>query len=156
MLLQVHLEPINELLRSRSTHVTWLAATPSPFPVFPTERSSQREVARSSRRRSTPRPPPTRTAMGFWVTTLIFLLAGVAASLFTLLCCNRGPSTNLYAPLMPPPSPSIRFLRSLTRRGALVGLVLCMRLLDLIPHARFGGFDRRSIDCGDVGLGMTI
>ncbi|AQL02408.1 hypothetical protein ZEAMMB73_Zm00001d045497 [Zea mays] len=61
--------------------------------------------------------------MGFWVTTLIFLLAGVAASLFTLLCCNRGPSTNLYAPLMPPPSPSIRFLRSLTRRGALVGLI---------------------------------
>ncbi|CAL5036456.1 unnamed protein product [Urochloa decumbens] len=34
--------------------------------------------------------------MGFWVTTLIFLLAGVAASLFTLLCCNRGPSTNLF------------------------------------------------------------
>uniref|UniRef100_A0A0D9WAP3 DUF4220 domain-containing protein n=1 Tax=Leersia perrieri TaxID=77586 RepID=A0A0D9WAP3_9ORYZ len=33
--------------------------------------------------------------MGFWVTTLIFLLAGVAASLFSLLCCNRGPSTNL-------------------------------------------------------------
>ncbi|CAD6337891.1 unnamed protein product [Miscanthus lutarioriparius] len=39
--------------------------------------------------------------MGFWVTTLIFLLAGVAASLFTLLCCNRGPSTNLYVPLPP-------------------------------------------------------
>jgi V-type H+-transporting ATPase subunit e len=33
--------------------------------------------------------------MGFWVTTLIFLLAGVVASLLTLLCCNRGPSTNL-------------------------------------------------------------
>uniref|UniRef100_J3M2A3 Uncharacterized protein n=1 Tax=Oryza brachyantha TaxID=4533 RepID=J3M2A3_ORYBR len=33
--------------------------------------------------------------MGFWVTTLIFLLAGVVASLFSLLCCNRGPSTNL-------------------------------------------------------------
>jgi hypothetical protein len=25
-----------------------------------------------------------------------------------------------------------------------------------IPHARFGEFDRRSIDCGDVGLGITI
>ncbi|XP_062227922.1 V-type proton ATPase subunit e1-like [Phragmites australis] len=34
--------------------------------------------------------------MGFWVTTLIFLLAGVAASLSALLCCNRGPSTNLF------------------------------------------------------------
>uniref|UniRef100_A0A0E0KW98 Uncharacterized protein n=1 Tax=Oryza punctata TaxID=4537 RepID=A0A0E0KW98_ORYPU len=33
--------------------------------------------------------------MGFLVTTLIFLLAGVVASLFSLLCCNRGPSTNL-------------------------------------------------------------
>uniref|UniRef100_A0A0E0DJH8 Uncharacterized protein n=1 Tax=Oryza meridionalis TaxID=40149 RepID=A0A0E0DJH8_9ORYZ len=33
--------------------------------------------------------------MGFWVTTLIFLLAGFVASLFSLLCCNRGPSTNL-------------------------------------------------------------
>uniref|UniRef100_A0A0D9VWK0 V-type proton ATPase subunit n=1 Tax=Leersia perrieri TaxID=77586 RepID=A0A0D9VWK0_9ORYZ len=34
--------------------------------------------------------------MGFWVTTLIFLLAGVVGSLFSLLCCNRGPSTNLF------------------------------------------------------------
>ncbi|KAG2609123.1 V-type proton ATPase subunit e1-like [Panicum virgatum] len=34
--------------------------------------------------------------MGFWVSTVIFLLAGVVAYLFTLLCCNRGPSTNLF------------------------------------------------------------
>ncbi|KAG8066548.1 hypothetical protein GUJ93_ZPchr0004g39913 [Zizania palustris] len=39
-------------------------------------------------------------AMGFWVTTLIFLLAGVVGSLLSLLCCNRGPSTNLY--VLPP------------------------------------------------------
>jgi V-type H+-transporting ATPase subunit e len=34
--------------------------------------------------------------MGFLVTTLIFFLAGIVASLFALLCCNRGPSTNLF------------------------------------------------------------
>ncbi|KAK3128264.1 hypothetical protein QOZ80_6AG0507100 [Eleusine coracana subsp. coracana] len=34
--------------------------------------------------------------MGFLVTTLIFFAAGVVASLFTLICCNRGPSTNLF------------------------------------------------------------
>ncbi|PKA47833.1 V-type H+-transporting ATPase subunit H [Apostasia shenzhenica] len=33
--------------------------------------------------------------MGFWVTSLTFLLAGVIASLSFRLCCNRGPSTNL-------------------------------------------------------------
>jgi hypothetical protein len=72
--------------------------------------------------------------MGFWVTTLIFLLAGVAASLFTLLCCNRGPSTNLYVP--PPPSPSIRCRRSVIHRGALVGLELGMRIWDLGSRMR--------------------
>ncbi|TVU12896.1 hypothetical protein EJB05_46562 [Eragrostis curvula] len=34
--------------------------------------------------------------MGFAVTSLIFLLAGFVSCLFTLLCCNRGPSTNLF------------------------------------------------------------
>ncbi|XP_020692759.1 V-type proton ATPase subunit e1 [Dendrobium catenatum] len=33
--------------------------------------------------------------MGFWVTSLIFLLAGVIGALSLRLCCNRGPSTNL-------------------------------------------------------------
>ncbi|KAM0947506.1 putative ATPase, V0 complex, subunit e1/e2 [Dioscorea sansibarensis] len=34
--------------------------------------------------------------MGLWSTTLIFFLAGVIASLSLRLCCNRGPSTNLF------------------------------------------------------------
>ncbi|XP_047061455.1 V-type proton ATPase subunit e1-like [Lolium rigidum] len=34
--------------------------------------------------------------MGFLVTSGIFLLAGVIGCLFSLLCCNRGPSTNLF------------------------------------------------------------
>ncbi|XP_078174087.1 ATPase, V0 complex, subunit E [Carex rostrata] len=34
--------------------------------------------------------------MGFWVISVIFALAGVIASLSVLLCCNRGPSTNLF------------------------------------------------------------
>ncbi|XP_072967756.1 V-type proton ATPase subunit e1 [Typha angustifolia] len=34
--------------------------------------------------------------MGFWVTTLIFILVGIIASLSVRLCCNRGPSTNLF------------------------------------------------------------
>ncbi|KMZ75594.1 ATPase, V0 complex, subunit E [Zostera marina] len=33
--------------------------------------------------------------MGFFVTSLIFLLVGVIAAIFVRLCCNRGPSTNL-------------------------------------------------------------
>ncbi|BAT88581.1 hypothetical protein VIGAN_05211700 [Vigna angularis var. angularis] len=36
--------------------------------------------------------------MGFLVTTLIFAVIGIIASLCTRICCNRGPSTNLYAP----------------------------------------------------------
>jgi V-type H+-transporting ATPase subunit e len=41
--------------------------------------------------------------MGFLVTSGIFLLAGIIGCLFSLLCCNRGPSTNLYvlSPLPP-------------------------------------------------------
>jgi hypothetical protein len=35
--------------------------------------------------------------MGFLVTTLIFVVVGIIASLCTRICCNRGPSTNLYA-----------------------------------------------------------
>ncbi|CAN1242336.1 hypothetical protein LINPERPRIM_LOCUS5308 [Linum perenne] len=38
--------------------------------------------------------------MGFLVTTLIFLVVGVIASLCVRICCNRGPSTNLYASLL--------------------------------------------------------
>ncbi|MED6208275.1 V-type proton ATPase subunit e1 [Stylosanthes scabra] len=34
--------------------------------------------------------------MGFLVTTLIFLVVGVIACLCTRICCNRGPSTNLF------------------------------------------------------------
>ncbi|XP_073011730.1 V-type proton ATPase subunit e1 [Typha latifolia] len=34
--------------------------------------------------------------MGFMVTSLIFLVAGMVASLSARLCCNRGPSTNLF------------------------------------------------------------
>lgn len=37
-----------------------------------------------------------RTKMGFLVTTLIFVVVGVIASLCARICCNRGPSTNLY------------------------------------------------------------
>ncbi|XP_020592429.1 V-type proton ATPase subunit e1 isoform X2 [Phalaenopsis equestris] len=33
--------------------------------------------------------------MGFLVTSLIFLIAGVVASLSVRICLNRGPSTNL-------------------------------------------------------------
>jgi V-type H+-transporting ATPase subunit e len=33
--------------------------------------------------------------MGFLVTSAIFLLSGIVGCLFSLLCCNRGPSTNL-------------------------------------------------------------
>ncbi|KAI4306161.1 hypothetical protein L6164_029462 [Bauhinia variegata] len=33
--------------------------------------------------------------MGFLVTTLIFLVVGIIASLCTRICCNRGPSANL-------------------------------------------------------------
>ncbi|KAJ6754107.1 hypothetical protein OIU79_026859 [Salix purpurea] len=35
--------------------------------------------------------------MGFFVTTLIFIVVGIIASICTRICCNRGPSTNLYA-----------------------------------------------------------
>ncbi|KAL4194226.1 hypothetical protein AMTRI_Chr05g58280 [Amborella trichopoda] len=34
--------------------------------------------------------------MGFWVTTLIFILTGVLASLLVRICYNRGPSANLF------------------------------------------------------------
>ncbi|CAO2833280.1 unnamed protein product [Amaranthus hypochondriacus] len=34
--------------------------------------------------------------MGFFVTTLIFLVIGIIASLCTRICFNRGPSTNLF------------------------------------------------------------
>ncbi|GLU23839.1 hypothetical protein SLE2022_398150 [Rubroshorea leprosula] len=33
--------------------------------------------------------------MGFLVTTLIFVVIGIIASLCTRICCNRGPSANL-------------------------------------------------------------
>ncbi|EPS65486.1 hypothetical protein M569_09294 [Genlisea aurea] len=33
--------------------------------------------------------------MGFLVTSLIFLVVGVIASLLMKICCNRGPSSNL-------------------------------------------------------------
>ncbi|KAH1063155.1 hypothetical protein J1N35_028142 [Gossypium stocksii] len=33
--------------------------------------------------------------MGFFVTTLIFAVIGVVASLCTRICCDRGPSANL-------------------------------------------------------------
>ncbi|KAL6543122.1 hypothetical protein OROHE_010642 [Orobanche hederae] len=38
--------------------------------------------------------------MGFFVTTLIFILVGVIASLCARLCCNRGPSANFSAYLV--------------------------------------------------------
>ncbi|XP_064998233.1 V-type proton ATPase subunit e1-like [Musa acuminata AAA Group] len=34
--------------------------------------------------------------MGFLMTTIIFFVAGVVASVLIRLCCNRGPSTNLF------------------------------------------------------------
>ncbi|MCL7025019.1 hypothetical protein MKW94_005270 [Papaver nudicaule] len=34
--------------------------------------------------------------MGFLITTLIFIAVGVIFSLFARICCNRGPSTNLF------------------------------------------------------------
>ncbi|XP_060975039.1 V-type proton ATPase subunit e1 [Cannabis sativa] len=33
--------------------------------------------------------------MGFLITTLIFAVVGVIASLLVRICCNRTPSTNL-------------------------------------------------------------
>lgn len=38
--------------------------------------------------------------MGFLVTTLIFIVVGVIASLLTRICCNRGPSANLYVDIL--------------------------------------------------------
>ncbi|GAB4846077.1 hypothetical protein Ancab_025075 [Ancistrocladus abbreviatus] len=38
--------------------------------------------------------------MGFLVTTLIFVVIGIIASLWTRICCNRGPSTNLIHRLL--------------------------------------------------------
>ncbi|WJZ95976.1 hypothetical protein VitviT2T_014707 [Vitis vinifera] len=35
--------------------------------------------------------------MGFFVTTLIFIMVGIIASLMVRICCNRGPSANLWA-----------------------------------------------------------
>ncbi|XP_043689660.1 V-type proton ATPase subunit e1 [Telopea speciosissima] len=34
--------------------------------------------------------------MGFLITTLIFIVTGVIASLLVRICCNRGPSGNLF------------------------------------------------------------
>ncbi|KAE9591193.1 putative ATPase, V0 complex, subunit e1/e2 [Lupinus albus] len=34
--------------------------------------------------------------MGFLITTLIFAVIGIIACLCTRICCNRGPSANLY------------------------------------------------------------
>ncbi|CAD5173904.1 V-type proton ATPase subunit e1 [Musa acuminata AAA Group] len=34
--------------------------------------------------------------MGFLMTTIIFVVVGVVASVLARLCCNRGPSTNLF------------------------------------------------------------
>ncbi|GAB2279850.1 hypothetical protein Dimus_014488 [Dionaea muscipula] len=35
-------------------------------------------------------------AMGFFVTTLIFVVIGIIASLYAKICCNSGPSKNLF------------------------------------------------------------
>lgn len=40
----------------------------------------------------------TEAAMGFVVTTLIFAVVGIIASLLVRICCSRGASTNLYVP----------------------------------------------------------
>ncbi|GMH25004.1 hypothetical protein Nepgr_026847 [Nepenthes gracilis] len=34
--------------------------------------------------------------MGFFVTTLIFTVLGIISVLCTRICCNKGPSTNLF------------------------------------------------------------
>ncbi|XP_074583054.1 V-type proton ATPase subunit e1-like [Curcuma longa] len=34
--------------------------------------------------------------MGFWMTTVVFFLVGLVASFSVRVCCNRGPSTNLF------------------------------------------------------------
>ncbi|PIA38267.1 hypothetical protein AQUCO_02800145v1 [Aquilegia coerulea] len=34
--------------------------------------------------------------MGFLFTTLIFIAVGVLASLLVRICCNKGPSANLF------------------------------------------------------------
>ncbi|RWW02066.1 hypothetical protein BHE74_00042979 [Ensete ventricosum] len=41
--------------------------------------------------------------MGFLMTTIIFFVVGVVASVSVRLCCNRGPSTNLYVIASIPP-----------------------------------------------------
>nr|ACU14754.1 unknown [Glycine max] len=38
--------------------------------------------------------------MGFSVTTLVFTVIGIVASLSTRICFNRGPSANLYYALL--------------------------------------------------------
>ncbi|KAL0763267.1 hypothetical protein Bca101_079418 [Brassica carinata] len=35
--------------------------------------------------------------MAFLVTSLIFAVVGIIASIFTRICFNQGPSTNLWA-----------------------------------------------------------
>lgn len=42
------------------------------------------------------RVPERKLSMGFLVTTLIFLVVGIIASLSARICFNRGPSANLY------------------------------------------------------------
>ncbi|URD98033.1 ATPase, H transporting, lysosomal 9kDa, V0 subunit e1 [Musa troglodytarum] len=62
--------------------------TPSTS-IANTERSTTRR-RRSKHRRKEGVP------MGFLMTTIIFVVVGVVASVLVRLCCNRGPSTNLY------------------------------------------------------------
>jgi hypothetical protein len=85
--------------------------------------------------------------MGFLVTTLIFFLAGIVASLFALLCCNRGPSTNLYArlSLLFSLARSVRSSLPLIRDFFLVQLVRGMgfgiTLVGLTARIHRGGID---------------
>lgn len=39
-------------------------------------------------------------AMGFILTTLIFIAVGIIACFCTRVCCNKGPSANLYASIL--------------------------------------------------------
>ncbi|CAA2940145.1 Hypothetical predicted protein, partial [Olea europaea subsp. europaea] len=77
-----------------------------PFEETPNQSKATPDLASSSYRRSILRSPDfwrncsklfigeIGLEMGFLVTTLIFVVVGIIASLCIRICCNRGPSAN--------------------------------------------------------------
>lgn len=60
------------------------------------EREREVEDEEHEKRRSSLELEEGLGGMGFWMTTMVFFLLGLVASASVRLCCNRGPSTNLY------------------------------------------------------------